>query len=106
MEIPGVQHTDEVILDGRVRLPEHVVYRMFAKETVVLNLKVGKYHGLNQTAGRMLEMLQRVSRVRDAAERLSVEYGRPVEEIQGDLAMFCRELADRGLIEIEGDATR
>ena len=29
------------------RIPQHVVFRGFATETVVLNLETGKYHGLN-----------------------------------------------------------
>ena len=32
-----------------VRVPEHVVYRDFAEQTVVLNLRTGRYHGLNET---------------------------------------------------------
>ena len=44
-------------LSARVRLPQHVVHRSFVAETVVLNLRTGKYHGLNPTAGKMLEAL-------------------------------------------------
>ena len=47
------------ILRSSARLPDHVVYRTFVYETVVLNLQTGKYHGLNRTGGRMLELLER-----------------------------------------------
>jgi hypothetical protein len=83
-----------------VRLPEHVVYRAFAKETVMLNLQSGTYHGLNPTGGRMLEVLARSATVGEAADRLAAEYGRPREEIASDLHEFCRELLDRGLIRL------
>ncbi len=96
-------HTTESILGAKVRLPEHVVYRAFVKETVVLNLQTGKYHGLNPTGGRMLEMLQRAASVREATEKLAAEYGQPQQEIESDLVDFCRDLLERGLIELAGD---
>ena len=49
--------SDQALLASRARLPQHVVHRSFVAETVVLNLRTGKYHGLNPTAGRMLEAL-------------------------------------------------
>jgi hypothetical protein len=41
-----------------VRVPEHVVYRKFAEETVALNLQTGRYHGLNPTAAAMVQALR------------------------------------------------
>jgi len=55
----------------RARVPNNVVYRTFAYETVVLNLNTGKYHGLNRTAGRMLESLDRSPTVGEAVELLA-----------------------------------
>lgn len=69
-------------------------------ETVVLNLKTGKYHGLNRTAGRMLEVLEHVSSVVEAAKQLASEYERPTEEIEVDLLAFCRDMQQRGLLEV------
>ena len=43
-------------LDAHASVPQHVVYRRFAAETVVLNLETGTYHGLNATGARMLEL--------------------------------------------------
>ena len=67
------------MLDRAFRVPDHVVYRAFALETVVVNLELGVYHGLNPTAGRMLELLERRSNVRDAAAALADELGQPQE---------------------------
>lgn len=86
------------ILASSARIPEHVVYRTFVYETVVLNLQTGKYHGLNRTGGRMLELLQREPTVRDAAARIAGEFGRPTAEVEVDLCEFCSDLASRGLI--------
>ena len=81
-------------------MPEHVVHRAFALETVVLNLRTGKYHGLNPSAGRMFELLEKTPTVKEAALRFAEEYAQPLEEIESDLCQLCRELAARGLIEL------
>jgi Coenzyme PQQ synthesis protein D (PqqD) len=85
-----------------VRVPEHVVYRSFEAETLLLNLETGQYHGLNPTGGRMLELLKETDgKVRDATERLAAEVEMPPDEIADDLASFCADLAERGLIEVD-----
>jgi hypothetical protein len=88
------QHTE-----ARYRVPDHVVHRSFPAETVVLNLQTGKYHGLNPTAGRMLETLDRLGSVDEAAAVLAGEYGQPLDTVRADLAAFCSDLIERGLIE-------
>ena len=87
------------ILDRAFRLPDHVVYRAFALETVVVNLERGVYHGLNPTAGRMLESLERAPSARAAARSLAEELGEPLERIEADLAALTTDLLERGLIE-------
>jgi hypothetical protein len=84
-------------------VPAHVVFRAFPHETVVLNLDTGKYHGLNPTAGRMLELLEQSETVERAAVRLAAEYGRDDAEIRRDLYDLCSELRERGLLEILPD---
>ncbi|HLM86618.1 MAG TPA: PqqD family protein [Solirubrobacteraceae bacterium] len=87
---------------AKVNVPQHVVYRSFPSETVVLNLQTGKYHGLNATAGRMLEALERAACVREAAVALSESYERTQELVEQDLCELCRALLERGLIEADG----
>ncbi len=82
-------------------MPDHVVYREFVNETVVLNLETGIYHGLNPSGGKMLEALGEAETVRAAAAALAGHYGRPAREIEDDLCAFCRELSQRGLIVLD-----
>src|SRR3954447_15321190 len=90
---------DDHMLDSVVRVPEHVVHRSFEAETLLLNLDTGQYHGLNETGGRMLELLEATDgRVRDAIERLAEEYEVAFSEIAPDLTSFCSDLETRGLI--------
>jgi hypothetical protein len=98
----GETMTNEALLGEKVGTPGHVVYRPFVRETVVLNLQTGKYHGLNPTGGRMLEVLEKSPTVAAAAQQLADEYGAPLEQLQNDLCDFCRDLLDRGLIELRG----
>lgn len=90
-----------VVLAGRAQVPDHVVYRAFANETVVLNLHTGRYHGLNPSGARILETLEREASVAAAAARLAGEYGAPVSNVERDVYEFCLDLLERGLIEID-----
>jgi hypothetical protein len=87
---------------AKIRVPRHVVYRSFPSETVVLNLDTGRYHGLNATAGRMLEALERAPTIGDAAAALADGYEKPQAAVEKDMCELCRLLLDRGLVEIDG----
>ncbi len=86
-----------------VRVPEHVVFRGFAQETVVLNLQTGTYHGLNSTAGRMLEALQRHPVIAEAAATVAQEYGQDAAMVEVDLRELCEGLRSRGLLAVHAD---
>ncbi len=86
------------ILDRRLGLPEHVVSRAFEKQTVLLNLESGNYHGLNPVAMRMLEASTGAGTPRDAIAGLAAEYEQPESVIEQDLAELLQGLADRGLV--------
>ena|ERR1035437_10035878 len=87
---------------ARIRVPQHVVYRSFPSETVVLNLQTGKYHGLNATAGHMLAALEQTGCVRDAAAAVAAGFEQAQAVVEKDMCELCRLLLDRGLIEIDG----
>lgn len=94
----------ETLLHASVVLPQHVVHRAFAMETVILNLQSGMYHGLNPTGARMLDALERSPTVGDAAADLALEYGVGQHEIENDLCDLCSQLLERGLLEINDGA--
>jgi Coenzyme PQQ synthesis protein D (PqqD) len=88
---------------SRISVPQHVVYRRLPTETVVFNLQTGRYHGLNATAGSMIEALERASCVRDAATAVAAQYSQPQELIEQDMCELCSGLLARGLIELDGE---
>jgi hypothetical protein len=93
---------EESLLAAKVKVPQSVVFRSFPTETVVLNLQTGKYHGLNPTAGKMLQALTEAASVREAAAAVAAEYEAPAETIEVDICDLCQNLLDRGLVEREG----
>ena len=84
----------------RVVLPDHVVHRGFAQETIVLNLRTGLYHGLNATAGHMLETITSSPSLDAAAEQLAREYAEPVDRLRQDLIGLVNDLVERDLVEL------
>jgi hypothetical protein len=98
--LPMISPSTSELLTARMRLPQHVVHRSFVTETVVLNLRTGKYHGLNPTAGRMLDALAEAATAGAAVPVLAREYGVEPAKVESDLIALCRGLLDRGLIEI------
>jgi len=84
-----------------VLVPEHVVVRSFPGETIMLNLQTGVYHGLNPTAGRMLETLERHAVIGDAAAVVAEQYGREEPSVLADLLTLCSALLERGLLALQ-----
>ena len=89
------------ILASRATVPEDVVYRSFEAETLLLNLGTGRYHGVNVTGAEMLVLLGETGGdVRLSLERLAERLEVEADEIAEDVAEFCTELVDRGLLEV------
>ena len=87
------------MLDQTFAVPDHVVMRAFATETVVLNLRTGSYHGLNPVAGRMLELLQDRGDPRAVIDGIAAEWEVDRERVERDVTALCADLLERGLIE-------
>jgi hypothetical protein len=90
----------EDILDCRAVVPADVVYREFGDETLLLNLSTGNYHGVNASGARLIALLPETDGdLRLAVERLAAECGVGAGEIAEEMAGFCVQLAERGLLE-------
>ena len=85
----------------QVVIPDHVVGRGFASETVLLNIRTGEYHGLDRVGGRFYEVIRDAPDLERASRTLMTEYDQPADRIEEDLAAFCDDLRNRGLIEIK-----
>jgi Coenzyme PQQ synthesis protein D (PqqD) len=102
----GTAHVSKELLAAHIRVPDHIVYRTFVRETVVLNLATGRYHGINPTGGRILDLLIDDATLGSAAQVLAEEYQRPLADVERDVCTFCEELRERGLIEVSLNGSR
>ena len=96
----GSAHITTNLLASHIRVLDHVVYRTFVRETVLLNLVTGRYHGINPTGGRILDLLAGDATLGSAAQVLADEYQRPLADVEHDVCVFCEDLHERGLIEV------
>ena len=88
---------------AKVIVPRHVVHRSFPSETVVLNLQTGKYHGLNPTAGAMLDALKSSGSIVDASAEIADRFDLPQETVEDDVFHLCAALLERGLIGLDDE---
>ena len=91
---------DDPILHARVAVPEHVVRRRFADESIVLNLRTGQYHGLNATAAEMLDAIEAGAAPEQVAATIAERAGVPPERVRADVVALLRGLVERELVEI------
>lgn len=87
-----------------VAIPQYVVFRAFAAETIMLNLQTGTYHGLNPTAGKMLETLQQHEVISEAAAAITDHYSADAAVVESDMLALCSGLVERGLLVVKADA--
>jgi hypothetical protein len=94
----------ERLRDCRVVVPDRVVFRGLAEETILLNIDTGQYHGLDRVGGRFFEVIRESDGLAAASRKLAAEYGQALPQIEADLASFCVDLESRGLIVLDPDA--
>src|SRR5262245_31368766 len=73
-------------------------------ESVVLDLKQGRYFGMNDVAARVLELLDRPRSLAELKETLVAEYDVEPARCEADLGALASRLVELGLVEIVGDA--
>ena len=84
----------------RVTVPEHVVHRALAEETVLLNVRTSTYHTLDEVGARFFDCMRQAATIEAACEELAAEYEQPLDRIATDMEAFCRDLVERELIEL------
>lgn len=72
-------------------------------EAVLLDLKQGRYFGLNDVAARVLELLDRPRSLAELKERIVAEYQVEPARCEADLERLAARLIELGLIETVGE---
>jgi hypothetical protein len=87
-------------LHSKIHVGQDVLFRDLDGEAVVLNLKTGKYYGLDEVGTRMWALLAQHGQVEPVYQALLAEYDVAGERLQLDLLGFVDELASHGLVQI------
>jgi hypothetical protein len=91
---------DAAMRRATVRIPDTVVFRALAAETVLLDLRTGLYHHLDPRAGELFAFLAQVGSPALAARRFAAANGSAVAALEAELCELCRTLGDRGLLDV------
>jgi hypothetical protein len=74
-------------------------------ETVILNLKTGVYHGLNEVGARIWNLIEQPSSVSDIKQTLLQEYEVEAQQCDRDLKALLEDLLAAGLIDVKNNTT-
>lgn len=74
-------------------------------EVVILNLKSGVYHGLNEVGAKVWSFIQQAKTVKQISEMLLQEYDVNVEQCNSDLIVVLSDLLAAELINISNGTT-
>jgi hypothetical protein len=74
-------------------------YRIIDDEAVVVRQEAGEVLGLNQTAARLLDLIDAKSTVSDLIDTLAKEFTIERTALERDVMSFLQELLNAGVIE-------
>ena len=88
-------------LESRISVHEDVLFRDLGGEAVILNLKSGKYYGLDRVGTRMWALLTQHGQVALAYRVLLDEYDVAEDRLQQDLLRLIDELVAHELLQVD-----
>ena len=86
--------------DSQVRIPEGVLFKELAGETVLLNLNTGIYFGLDPVGTRMWQLLEDHRQLHDVLPILLQEFDVGEERCRADLLELVSSLCSHKLLEL------
>jgi len=86
----------------RLSVPDHVLSRRAAGETVLLDLNSEEYFGLDGVGSRFFELLEAGRSYGEIVETLIDEYEVERAVLEADLSALITELAASGLLVVDG----
>ena len=89
------------LFDGKVIVPDGVLVRELAGESVLLNLETESYFGLDEVGSRMWTVLTESPSIVLAFEALAAEYEVEPEQLRSDLETYIQKLVELGLLRVK-----
>lgn len=93
----------ELSFSARVTIPEGVVIRDVAGESVILNLNNEQYYGLDDIGTRMWVVLTSSPSIQDAVNALLEEFDVSKQTLEQDVRTLLAELSAQELLEFHED---
>jgi hypothetical protein len=91
----------ELSLRDSLAIRPDVVFRQLGDEAVLLDLKSGKYFGLNEVGARIWQLVADARPLDEILDALHQEYSTERGVLERDLLEVARELCARGLLEVK-----
>jgi hypothetical protein len=83
-------------------VPADVLVQQLQGESVLLNLRTGRYFGLDQVGTRMWTVLTTAESLQAAYDALLAEYEVDGHRLDQDLRTLVEKLVEHGLLEVRG----
>jgi hypothetical protein len=95
----------EITLQSRLALDPRVRFRRFENDGIVIHQKTAEAIVVSEVATRLLELADGTRTLGECANAIQSEFEVPAEVIERDLMQFARELADNGIVVLDGVVT-
>jgi Coenzyme PQQ synthesis protein D (PqqD) len=102
----NLKQLDQKILESSiVEVNQDQISSALGGEAVILNLKTGIYHGLNDVGARIWTLIQEAIAVKDIKQTLVEEYEVEAQQCDRDLIALLESLLAAGLIDVKNNTT-
>ncbi|MGE0444445.1 MAG: PqqD family protein [Vicinamibacterales bacterium] len=89
--------------DARLRVPDDVVFREIAGESMILHLGSGIYFGLDGVGTRAWQLLAEHGSIEGVVSAMATEFDADASTISADVTALVNELLRKHLLEITPD---
>jgi hypothetical protein len=89
-----------VSLDAQVRIPEGILFKELAGDTVLLNLNTGVYFGLDSIGTRIWQLVQAGRSLSQILATLLDEFDVEPARCESDLSQLVTSLCEHGLLQL------
>ena len=93
----------KLLLKNKVTVPDGVLVRDLAGESVLLNLNSESYFCLDEVGTHMWTVLAASPSIEAAFDTLLIEYEVDPVQLRNDLHNFIEKLVDLGLLDVQAD---
>ena len=90
-----------ITLNTRITIPEDVFFQDLNGESVILEVKSGKYFGLDEVGTRMWNLLSEHKALQPVFDALLEEYNVEPARLEGDLIGLVQKFAEKQLVQVE-----